>query len=520
MPPCIPRPAWPRIIKRTVFAAPYQSAALVVVGHGSTENPDSSEPTHRHVEQLRARGLFAEVVPAFWKEEPSMREVLHMVESNDVYVVPVFISEGYFTREVIPRELGLDGPVTRLGDRVVRYCDPVGLHPSMTRLLLRRAEETAPGICPSDTAVLVVGHGTNLNARSRQAIEEQVRIIREEGPGYAEVLDTYMEEAPLIEKWAELTTAPNVVVLPFFIADGLHSYQDIPVLLGIDKEPGEAASRREVFRRNPHHLEGRSLYYASAIGTEPQLADVILDQVAAFDAAHPATPPSSGEAAPYKLDASLDRLVRAGQRCIGEAEILPSGHGGAPYQLCHQRDAGRVRRGDTAGLRVLATPADARRVAQDDESGNYRPLPTAPTLPSGWLLTLEDTTALRHALDYLYPAAVAMWVRHLEAPLPPHTLRDKLDRQTGMYRSARRLSDTRAQGLVRRCCNPQTGCLKHILWEIAPGVPAHGLPESKFLDGAALPDAAALPILCQEPCNILVAEARKEARKEVIVVDG
>ena len=79
-----------------------------------------------------------------------------------------------------------------------------------------------------------------------------------------------------------------MVVVPFFIADGLHSYEDIPVLLGIAGESRGAASAnaKEVFRRNPYRLRGRTLYYASAIGTEPLFADVILDQVAAFDAQH------------------------------------------------------------------------------------------------------------------------------------------------------------------------------------------------------------------------------------------
>jgi sirohydrochlorin cobaltochelatase len=71
--------------------------------------------------------------------------------------------------------------------------------------------------------------------------------------------------------------------VPFFIADGLHSFQDIPVLLGIESEPGAAASQREVFRHNPHMLHGKNLYYTSAIGTERLIADVILDQIHDFD---------------------------------------------------------------------------------------------------------------------------------------------------------------------------------------------------------------------------------------------
>ena len=37
-----------------------------------------------------------------------------------------------------------------------------------------------------------------------------------------------------------------------------------------------------MFRRNPYQLRGRRLFYAGAIGTEPAMADVIVDQVRAF----------------------------------------------------------------------------------------------------------------------------------------------------------------------------------------------------------------------------------------------
>ncbi len=45
---------------------------------------------------------------------------------------------------------------------------------------------------------------------------------------YANVLNVYMEEFPLVSDWRVLTSTPNIVVVPFFISDGLHSYEDIP----------------------------------------------------------------------------------------------------------------------------------------------------------------------------------------------------------------------------------------------------------------------------------------------------
>lgn len=214
-----------------------------------------------------------------------MREVYRMVETDDLYVVPTFISEGYFTQTVIPRELELTGSLTQREGKTVKYCEPVGNHPRMTEALLLRAREVAPGVDPQTVSLFIVGHGTGLNDNSAVAAKAQVNLI-ESMNLYGEVLSAYMEEAPLISDWDKLSKCPNVVVVPFFIADGLHSYEDIPVLLGFEKETGKAASQAEVFRRNPYHLRGKTLYYASAIGTEPMMADVILDQVAAFDSAH------------------------------------------------------------------------------------------------------------------------------------------------------------------------------------------------------------------------------------------
>jgi len=207
-----------------------------------------------------------------------------MIEEEEVYLVPNFISEGYFTRQVLPRELELTGHTTLRDGRRLHYCDPVGIHPAMASLLTKRATEILdPGIRAEESSLIIVGHGTGLDPKSTEAVKAQVAAIRESGAPFARVLDAYMEEAPFVADWRTLTDTPNVIVVPFFIADGLHSYQDIPVLLGIEGEPSAAASQREVFRLNPHRIADRTLYYTSAIGTDPSLAEILVDQVAYFD---------------------------------------------------------------------------------------------------------------------------------------------------------------------------------------------------------------------------------------------
>lgn len=257
--------------------------ALLIVGHGSTVNADSSAPTWAHAAEIRRREIFAEVRCAFWKEEPSLRDALFLFgesQIGEVSVVPNFISEGYFTQTVIPRELELNGLSTRRDNgQLWHYCPPVGSHAGMGDLLLQRAAEIAPGIDPADTTLLIVGHGTDLNDNSAVAAKREVEKIQALHR-YAAVLNTYMEEAPLISDWRNLTATPNVVVVPFFIADGLHSYQDIPELLGIVAKSANGAGDRkgDVFRGNPYTLHGRKLFYAPSIGTDPRVADMIVEQ--------------------------------------------------------------------------------------------------------------------------------------------------------------------------------------------------------------------------------------------------
>ena len=264
-------------------------AALLIVGHGSTVNPDSSAPTLGQAAAIRARKIFSEVACAFWKEEPSLRDALLLFDDpaiSEVYVVPNFISEGYFTQTVIPRELELTGWLTkRANGQLWKYCEPVGNHSSMTDLLLQRAGATSGDLDPAQTALLIVAHGTDLNENSAAAAKreaEKIRALKK----YANVLNVYMEETPLVSNWAQLTTTPNVVVVPFFISDGLHSYEDIPALLGISKTgPANdvSADSNAVFSQNPHHINGRSLYYTSAIGTDARFSDIIVDQARQFD---------------------------------------------------------------------------------------------------------------------------------------------------------------------------------------------------------------------------------------------
>ena len=441
-----------------------------------------------------------------------MREALFMIDSPEVYIIPDFISEGYFTQEVIPRELGLDGPTTVRDGKILHYCLPVGVHASMTGLIMKRAKEIAPDAKPSETTLIITGHGTGLNQNSTKAIRDQADIIAKSKAGYAHVTDAYMEEAPFIAEWDKMSDTKNVVVVPFFISDGLHSYQDIPVLLGIEAEVGPAASQSDVFRHNPHHLRGKTLYYSSAIGTEPLLADVILDQVSDFDAKHQ---PADIDPEPgTKLAARLADSVREGIAQIGQIRIYRELCEFA-YGLSHVEDEDLATQPAFGGLEQFHGPTEARTLSTYAEDGEYRFTKGKTNLRKGWIMTLDSKEDLLRALDGFYPGLVALHLHHAMGKLPVENLRDKLSRQTGMYRYAGTISDEGAQTLVQEVCGPAHSCAKRILWQLDDKTPLDESEASRF-NGIPneCPDRPAIPLLCREACNHFVAECRKAAKKE------
>jgi len=264
----------------------FSDAALVVLGHGTTQNPDSDRPVFQHAAELRRRGGFREVREAFWKQPPQVKAVLATLHVPRVFIVPLFISEGHFAGEVIPRELGFSArPTLNHQQTTMHYCRPVGTHDRMANVILARARAVieqfpfprAPK--PDDTTLFIAGHGTERNEQSRRSIEHQVEIIQGQRR-YAAVHAVFLEEPPRIQDCYSLAQTRNLVVVPFFISDGLHVVEDIPVLLG---EPERVVKARlaagQPTWRNPSEMKGKLTWYSPAVGSEPLLAEVIMERV-------------------------------------------------------------------------------------------------------------------------------------------------------------------------------------------------------------------------------------------------
>ncbi len=210
----------------------------------------------------------------------------------------------------------------------------------------------------------------------------------------------------------------------------------------------------------------------------------------------------------------LEKLIRSGVHQVGELEIRTN-VGGFAWVLSHLDDASLAGEEGFGGLEVHSGPSSARDLSTHAEDGSYRFAKGQTNLRRGWVMTLVDVEELRQALDQFYPAAAGLYLAERAGALETENLRDKLNRQTGMYRFARNISDAGAQRLVREVCGPAHQCARKILWKIDEETPLADSEASRYngIPGG-VGEAEAIPLLCREACNHFVAECRRVSKEE------
>ncbi len=243
-----------------------RAAALILVGHGSARHPESAGPILALAADLKARGAFAEVAAVFMKQAPRLDQALDLVTAERVVVVPVFAGKGYYTDVLIPREMGLTGPVTRRDGREILYTEAAGCDPRIPGLMACRADGVvrSAGIDPTTASLLLIAHGSARPGGSGETPKAIAAAIAGMDH-FAETRLAFLEQEPYARDWpALLTGTGEVVVLPLLVAQGMHASQDIPPLFGL--MPGQTG---------PVDIHGKRVRMAMNLGAEPELAEII-----------------------------------------------------------------------------------------------------------------------------------------------------------------------------------------------------------------------------------------------------
>jgi sirohydrochlorin ferrochelatase len=126
----------------------------------------------------------------------------------------------------------------------------------------------------SKKGLLLVGHGSSM-PYNKQLVEDTARMVSRKDPGYI-VKSAFMNmNKPTITESLEEFRKEDVdavIVVPLFLARGVHINKDIPGVLGLPE-----GSFRGSLKKNGSEIP---LIYADPIGSDPLLAELMLKNAA------------------------------------------------------------------------------------------------------------------------------------------------------------------------------------------------------------------------------------------------
>jgi uroporphyrin-III C-methyltransferase len=274
--------------------------ALVLAAHGSRRDPEANALVRRLAQTVRGRRPFDEVAVAFHQGEPGFDRVLDELRSDEITVVPVMTSAGYYSDVVLPAGLARN---RRFAEVRLRCTPPVGAHPGLAALVARRVGEVlrAHSLARTATSLVLVGHGTPRHAASRDTTLALADVLRRRRLA-GEVRAGFLDDDPPVAGIVRGAALEQVLVVPFLIGGGTHALADLPAALGLPA--GEIPLAGVV--------QGRRVLLDAAVGALPGIADLVVD----LARRHPPPPP------PLRR-----RGGRAVARPAGEVHLVGAGPG-------------------------------------------------------------------------------------------------------------------------------------------------------------------------------------------------
>lgn len=446
--------------------------AIVIVGHGSHRSQALSAAVWRQVDWLRETGAADEVTAAFWKEQPAFHTVLSSLTATDIAVIPYFASDGFFTRQVIPAEMGIQLGVNPIDGRTIRYSEPVGTHPRTVAMVTSRIREALldNAISVNACALAIIGHGTRRSPAGVNAANSIASQIAAD-VGFPEHTAVFLDVAPYIQDVFSLTSQPFILCVPYFVASGMHAADDVPERLGL--APG-------VFSGS---CRGRTVTLMGVIDDSTDVGAVIQELV--VESGQPVSRACAGS--------SWDHFPAVGRMPLWNAV---NHHGSLRFgQLLLSPDKVRP---DSQGdaQQVDAIPALRRWV----QGKPHRPLATRSDLPKGWWIGAGSAQRLHAIVETIYPGAVADWAAAQDDTFQPGSLKQCAGRQVGDYRSIATMVERDVTRMTEAVCSR---CIRVPSWA----------------NGDVLPGT----VPCYEPCSWWLARAlsnRTTASTPTITTDS
>ena len=140
------------------------------------------------------------------------------------------------------------------------------------------------------TGILLLSHGSRL-PQGKEVIEAYVNMFKDEYPDsivdYAFMEIRQPDIPTVINKLAEENDLEKIIVVPVFIAHGLHTKRDIPKILGIEVEDIDIDNKHEHHHHHHHHHEhdektvdfNGEIILTNPLGVEKGIFEIIKQRV-------------------------------------------------------------------------------------------------------------------------------------------------------------------------------------------------------------------------------------------------
>jgi sirohydrochlorin cobaltochelatase len=125
---------------------PSRTAAVLVVGHGSSSAPGRALALHRHTARVAATELFARVETACLEEAPFVAEALRGLRTHPTVMIGCFANQGGHVRDDMPALIAAEQAARRhtnpgVDGFAVRFDGSIADDPAMIQIIMDQARE-------------------------------------------------------------------------------------------------------------------------------------------------------------------------------------------------------------------------------------------------------------------------------------------------------------------------------------------------------------------------------------------
>lgn len=217
---------------------------ILLIGHGS--HLPFNEMIFRDIrEKIENKTGIKTEVGYVKLTKPSIDDAVSRLDASRIIAQPLMLSEGVMTKEIIAEKLPDN----------VKLISAIGPDEVIADILHEKVEKALKKSKLSEdasTRVILMTHGSKLEYNMEFLMKVRNDFDEKSDFKTSHAFMKYNEPS-IQEEFRKMGDVERVVVMPIFVADGIHTITDIPIILGL-MEPPEPCPFMKNGKHHPDHI--------------------------------------------------------------------------------------------------------------------------------------------------------------------------------------------------------------------------------------------------------------------------